>query len=271
MDHRISEFSSLLADLVEQAQISGNVLYAGEIQDFFSELSLGEQDFKHIYAYLKASHIEIKDSVLSEDVEKEVLAYKEAAKERLEKFFNESDFSGEGEERRRSKFIDLYRSDLKKIPKMKKEEEGELLSRILSGDEAAREEYVERKLHYVLQAAEDFSLSGEYFEELIEEGNIALLLAVEDLMEGREEKNPVSFIEEVILDSMQAFIDETLELEKSLGIMVSKVNFVSDAANKLKEEKGRIPTLMELAAYTNLTEEELTEIISLSKDNLIEN
>ena len=50
--------------------------------------------------------------------------------------------------------------------------------------------------------------------------------------------------------------------------MVAKVNFVSDAAKKMKEMNGSSPTLKELASYTNLTEAELTDIIELSGDNL---
>ena len=67
---------------------------------------------------------------------------------------------------------------------------------------------------------------------------------------------------------MQSFIEESLEIESTANAMVAKVNFVSDAAKKMKEMNGSSPTLKELASYTNLTEAELTDIIELSGDNL---
>ena len=50
--------------------------------------------------------------------------------------------------------------------------------------------------------------------------------------------------------------------------MVAKVHFISEAAKTMKEDNGQEPTLAELAAYTNLTEEELLAIVNLSPNNL---
>lgn len=273
MDNKMVEFSSLLGDLVEQAQISGNVLDVAFIKEFFSDLELGEKEFNHIYAYLKASHIEIKGLEKNEEVEKEVEDYKKAAKDRMEAFeVNEDKAERKEEEESKvsSPFLQMYFDDLEGIEKLEKEEEEKFLSLIMKGDENAEALYVERKLHDVVNMARDFGLSEEYFEDLIGEGNIGLLVALSKLKEEKVVDNPKEFVAAFILSSMQDFIDESLDVENSANSMISKVGFVSDAAKKLKEEKGVSPTLMELAAYTNLTEEELMEIMKLSADELIE-
>lgn len=278
MDNKMFAFSSLLGDLVEQAQISGNVLELSFIKDFFSELDLGEKEFQHIYAYLKASHIDIIGLQMEEETLKEVEAYKKAAKERLESFENEESeevkenpSSSEADLTKvESSFLKMYFEDLSALKKLTPEEEDRLLEKIIDGDEQAELEYTERKLHDVVKKAKDFGLSEAYFEELIEEGNIGLLLGIGKLKASGNRNNPKEDIDAEILSTMQDFIDESLEAENSANSMISKVGFVSDAAKKLKEDKGKNPSLMELAAYTNLSEEELLEIMKLSADALME-
>lgn len=278
MDNKMFTFSSLLGDLVEQAQISGNVLELSFIKDFFSELDLGEKEFQHIYAYLKASHIDIIGLQMEEETLKEVEAYKKAAKERLESFENEESeevkenlSSSEADLTKvESSFLKMYFEDLSALKKLTPEEEDRLLEKIIDGDEQAELEYTERKLHDVVKKAKDFGLSEAYFEELIEEGNIGLLLGIGKLKASGNRNNPKEDIDAEILSTMQDFIDESLEAENSANSMISKVGFVSDAAKKLKEDKGKNPSLMELAAYTNLSEEELLEIMKLSADALME-
>lgn len=272
MADKMFEFRSLLTDLVEQAQIAGNVVEESFVREFFSELELGEEEFNHIYAYLKASHIEIKGYQASVSVEEEVEDYKRAAKERLEAACEESeeDTREEGDEKPKSAFLKMYFEDLEAIEEMEEAEEIRLLHFVLDGEERAEMEYIERKLHDVIKKARDFKLSEEYFEELIEEGNIGLLLGIKALKEEKDRENPKEFVDARIMSAMQDFLDESLHTENVANSMVAKVSFVSDAAKKLREENGESPSLMELAAYTNLTEEELKDIMDLSADNLKE-
>mgnify|MGYP002756738272 CR=1 FL=1 len=78
------EFSSRLADLVAQAQISGNKVHESVIKEFFEDLELDDSQFDHIFAYLKASHITIEGYEAKEEIEAEVREYENAAKEQLE-------------------------------------------------------------------------------------------------------------------------------------------------------------------------------------------
>ena len=122
-----------------------------------------------------------------------------------------------------------------------------------------------------MEIARGFELTEDYFKELIAEGNVGLLLGLAELKALEDEKEPIEFIESRIESAMQDFIEESLEIESTANAMVAKVNFVSDAAKKMKEINGSSPTLKELASYTNLTEAELTDIIELSGDELKSN
>ena len=269
------EFSTRLADLVEQAQISGNRIHESDIKEFFDDLELDESQFNHIFAYLKASHIVIEGYKPEAGIEEEVKKYENAAKARLEEAAREgseqkSNIKKKGM-KNRYEFLNMYLEELKYIEKMTLSEEYKLISLLLSGDEKAEASYIERKLHKVVEIAKGFELTEDYFKELIEEGNLGLLTGLKELKEIEGEDNPVEFIESRIESAMQDFLEESLQAESNANAMVAKVNFVSDAAKKMKEINGSSPTLKELSSYTNLTEEELTDIMELSSDALKEN
>ena len=78
------EFATRLADLVAQAQITGNKVHVSDIKDFFEDLELDDAQFDHIFAYLTASHITIEGFETKEEIEAEVKKYENAAKEQLE-------------------------------------------------------------------------------------------------------------------------------------------------------------------------------------------
>ena len=270
------EFSNRLADLLAQAQISGNKVHESDIKEFFEDLELDDSQFDHIFAYLKASHITIEGYEAKEEIEAEVKEYENAAKEQLEEAAREG-FDKKSRIKKKSnkktlnlqsEFLNMYLEELRYIEKMTVKEEEKLIELLLKGDENAEASYIERKLHKVVEIARGFELTEDYFKELISEGNIGLLIGLKELKEIKGEEKPIEFIESRIESAMQSFIEESLEIESTANAMVAKVNFVSDAAKKMKEMNGSSPTLKELASYTNLTEAELTDIIELSGDNL---
>ena len=279
MSDKQYEFANRLADLVAQAQISGNKVHVSDIKEFFEDLELDDAQFDHIFAYLTASHITIEGFETKEEIEAEVKKYENAAKEQLEEAARECYEKKSGIKKKNnrkdlefhSEFLNMYLEELRDIEKMTAKEEEKLIKLILSGDEKAEADYIERKLHKVVEIARGFELTEDYFKELIAEGNVGLLLGLAELKALEDEKEPIEFIESRIESAMQDFIEESLEIESTANAMVAKVNFVSDAAKKMKEINGSSPTLKELASYTNLTEAELTDIIELSGDELKSN
>ena len=270
------EFSTRLADLVAQAQISGNKVHESDIKEFFEDLELDDSQFGHIFAYLKASHITIEGYEAKEEIEAEVREYENAAKEQLEEAAREGSLKNSRIKKKsnkktlnfQSEFLNMYLDELQYIEKMTVKEEEKLIELLLKGDEKAEASYIERKLHKVVEIARGFELTEDYFKELISEG---LLIGLKELKDLEGDDKPIEFIESRIESAMQDFIEESLEMESTANAMVAKVNFVSDAAKKMKEMNGSSPTLKELASYTNLTEAELTDIIELSGDNLKSN
>ena len=223
------------------------IRFTSDIKEFFEDLELDDAQFDHIFAYLTASHITIEGFETKEEIEAEVKKYENAAKEQLEEAAREGYEKKSGIKKKNnrkdlkfhSEFLNMYLEELRDIEKMTAKEEERLIKLILSGDEKAEADYIERKLHKVVEIARGFELTEDYFKELIAEGNVGLLLGLSELKTKDGEREPIEFIESRIESAMQDFIEESLEIESTANAMVAKVNFVSDAAKKMKEIKAR--------------------------------
>ena len=98
-------------------------------------------------------------------------------------------------------------------------------------------------------------MTSEGFEDVIQEGNMALFLKLTELC-GCEEKTDVEAELQRSGDSMKSSILAEEGEDEDEKAMVGKLALVNEAKKYLAEEKGREATVHELAAYTQLTEEE---------------
>lgn len=278
--------------MLEQAQINNNQITQQEIQEYFEDLNLSEEQMNHIYSYLVAHRITVKGYVPSASMRRESRQYEDSEPEQDKTGEQteygeetESAFAPEKKEKASesvsdedkvepdSVFLRMYLRELRGKEKLTKAEETELLTHLLGTtvpEEKAelKERFVHHKLRHVVSRARKYALGGETLDELVQEGNIGLLTAMEHLADYHAAEEFLAHVESEILHAMEQFINETYASDSEEKAMVAKVTFVSEAAKSLKEENGEEPTLAELAAYTNLTEEELLSIINLSADNL---
>ena len=307
MDER-QTFASLLQDMLEQAQINNNQISQQEIQEFFEDLNLTDEQMNHIYAYLVAHRINVKGYVPSAAMKRESRLYEEpeekpeeetqpveeevsdegvkkarrkvaAAEKKAEKAAEkkaEKQTENEDEAEPDSAFLKMYLRDMRGMERLTKSQEKELAEELVrlaaEGDmtalEVQKERFVNHKIRYVVQRARKYALGGETLDELVQEGNIGLMMAVQQLDGFTDGAALIAHVEEEIVHTMEQYINETYASGSEEQAMVAKVHFVSEAARTLKEENGQEPTLKEMAAYTNLSEEELLSIINLSADNL---
>lgn len=252
-------FMDLLSNMVEQAAINDNRLTKAEIEENLEDFPLDAGQMRSVYEYLAANGVSV-EGVNGVKVKKAEDASN-----------NDQESEGEKEEKiPDSQFVKMYLKELKEFGRLKEEEELNMLSEMLSASEAAfdsiKENYINHKLHFVVDKARRLSLGGELLEELIGEGNIGLLTAFSEIKDTASAMK--EHVEECITDAMNRFIDDIYASDSEEKAMIAKVNFISEAAKKLKEENGEEPSISEMAKYTNLDEDEILSIINLSADNL---
>lgn len=156
----------------------------------------------------------------------------------------------------------LYRSELSRISSCTPKEEEKLLKALLAGEEGASERLVEGRLEMAALLAEDYKGRGLSVDDLVQEANMGLLLAVREYQGG-----DFSMLAE---ERIRRSVEDALELQKSeerVGEeLAARVNVLKDISAAMAAELGREATVEELASRMRMTEEEIKDIMKLTLD-----
>ncbi|MCD8194765.1 MAG: RNA polymerase sigma factor RpoD [Coprobacillus sp.] len=143
--------------------------------------------------------------------------------------------------------VKLYLKQIGNYPLLKPEEEPELAKRILEGDEAAREKLINSNLRLVVNIAKHYVGRGMLFTDLIQEGNIGLMKAVQkfDYTKGYKFSTYATWwIRQAIT---RAIADQARTIRIPVH-MVETINKITRAQRKLIQDLGREPTAEEISA-----------------------
>ena len=273
-------FQEMLRDILEVAKVQGNRLSVSEIKSLFGDMELNNTQYDHIFAYLAANHISIKGYVATESEYSKALK-NESKQEEDSEYEPENARDGESNtiteefkqrETHRLKedsvYLKMYLEDLGAMKEITSEEEISLLDNILKGESFAKNRYIEANLHYVVKIAQEYMKQGVSIEDLIQEGNMGLISALETVSGITDYKQLKELVTEYIRRFMVAAIEEQRESSSFEDTIVKKINYIQDAANELAEDLCREANIHELAAYVKMPEEELADIINIATESI---
>ncbi len=271
MDNK-NKFQEMLGDILEVARVQGNQLGMNEIKDLFGDMNLNESQYEHIFAYLAANHIAIKGYVAGESEYTKALQ-KEQEKE--EEVLDQPEGQGNSKKTGRtdtraedSAYLKMYLEDIKAMKQSTAEEEKILIDKIINGDDIAKNRYIEGNLHFVVKLAEEFKNRGVSMEDLIQEGNIGLISSLESISGIGEAGQVKAVVTDFIRKFMEAAITEQNDSSSFEKSIISKLNYIRDAADELAEDLGREADIHELAGYINMTEKEIADVINMSVEGV---
>ena len=147
----------------------------------------------------------------------------------------------------------LYMQSIGKFPLVSQEEEAELAKRIAKGDNDARDQLISSNLRLVVKIAHDFKGLGLPLLDLISEGNIGLMRAVEKFDPSKGAKLS-SYAAWWIKQSMRRALANQARIIRIPVQSASKIGKIQNAKAKLIQKLGREPTDKEIANEINLTE-----------------
>lgn len=161
--------------------------------------------------------------------------------------------------------VKMYLKDIGKVPLLSTEEEAELAKRMLDGDEEAKQKLSEANLRLVVSIAKRYVGRGMLFLDLIQEGNLGLMKAVEkfDYTKGFKFSTYATWwIRQAIT---RAIADQARTIRIPVH-MVETINRQVRAQRALLQELGREPTPEEIGEYMGIPAEKVVEIQKIAQD-----
>ena len=256
--------------LIEKGKKQGSLTLA-EIMEAFSETELDKDQVENLYETLGNLGIEVIENKTDKvDID---FAQDDLDLDDLDESIVKDDTPMEIEE------IDLslpkgisiddpvrmYLKEIGKIPLLKPHEEVELARRMHEGDELAKQRLVEANLRLVVSIAKRYVGRGMLFLDLIQEGNLGLIKAVEkfDYVKGFKFSTYATWwIRQAIT---RAIADQARTIRIPVH-MVETINKLIRVSRQLLQELGRDPKLEEIAKEMDMTEDKVREIMKIAQD-----
>ena len=175
MDEAAKEkFQQKLKDLLALAKKKKNMLEYQEISDFFADMQLEAEQFDKILDFLEANNIDVL-RITDDDSDDEILLDVDDEDEIEVEKIDLSVPDGVSIEDP----VRMYLKEIGKVPLLSAEEEIDLAKRMADGDEEAKKRLAEANLRLVVSIAKRYVGRGMLFLDLIQEGNLGLIKAVE--------------------------------------------------------------------------------------------
>ena len=252
-------FRELLSEVKELAERSGGSLTKKDIDLFFASAQLSPEQMELIYDYLRGQGIRVQGTA---PAKKTVPA--DAALSRGSRMGEKDTSSDSTEDDDEEDLMGLYLRDINALPDLEPEEEKHLFDRAARGDAQARRELACAYLGMVIDLAAECEDSEVAAEDLIQEGNMALLIALENL-EPEESLSgyQVKLVNEISASLRKAAEDMTAD-RKSDETVSQKVARIHAAAEQLEEELGHPVSVEELSAFLEIPASEIRDIIRLA-------
>jgi RNA polymerase primary sigma factor len=264
MDESMVKFSERLKELLAFAKSKKNVLEYQEINDFFIDYDIDAAMIERIYEYLEANNVDVlrftegdEDVVLEPDDEVEMEMEMEMELEEIDLSVPEG-ISIEDPVR-------MYLKEIGKVPLLSADEEIQLARRMSDGDQEAKKRLAEANLRLVVSIAKRYVGRGMMFFDLIQEGNLGLIKAVEkfDYEKGFKFSTYATWwIRQAIT---RAIADQARTIRIPVH-MVETINKLIRVQRQLVQELGREPTPEEVAKVMNMPVERVREIQKISQE-----
>ena len=254
------KFQEKLKELLSLAKKKKNMLEYQEISDFFADMQLDSDKFEKILDFLEANNIDvlrITDDDTDDDILLEVDDDDEIEVEKIDLSVPDG-VSIEDPVR-------MYLKEIGKVPLLSAEEEIELAKRMELGDQEAKKRLAEANLRLVVSIAKRYVGRGMLFLDLIQEGNLGLIKAVEkfDYRKGYKFSTYATWwIRQAIT---RAIADQARTIRIPVH-MVETINKLIRVSRQLLQELGREPTPEEIAAEMNMPVERVREILKISQE-----
>ncbi|MCR5747155.1 MAG: RNA polymerase sigma factor RpoD [Lachnospiraceae bacterium] len=266
MEENEEKFEEKLKSLVEIGKKKENVLDNQEIIDHFKGIELSEEDYDKIWETLEHNGIDVlkMTNAVGEDDLDDVDVPPEDIENEEEVDIENVDLSVPDTVSTEDP-VRMYLKEIGKVPLLSADEEVELAKRMELGDQEAKNKLAEANLRLVVSIAKRYVGRGMLFLDLIQEGNLGLIKAVEkfDYRKGYKFSTYATWwIRQAIT---RAIADQARTIRIPVH-MVETINKLVRVSRQLLQELGREPTPEEIAEEMKMPVEKVREILKISQE-----
>ena len=246
---------NIIGELLEHGKKEGK-LTAKEINDVLEDLNLDVDQISHLYDDFESNNIEIVDDFISDEELDSALDF--AGEDDLDMALSADGITIDDP-------VKIYLKEIGRVPLLSAEEEIELAMRKAQGDQFARKRLSEANLRLVVSIAKRYVGRGMQFLDLIQEGNMGLIKAVEkfDYRKGYKFSTYATWwIRQAIT---RAIADQARTIRIPVH-MVETITKVKKVSSQLLHKNGHEPSVEEIADELNMPVDRVREIIRISQD-----
>ena len=255
--------SDAIAKLTAKGRTNGILTYK-EIMDSLSEIEMEPEQIEHIYEVLEHEGIEVVS-----DLDKEM----EKIEEEFEEIKPSEDMDINAEVMEISSaegvsiddHVKMYLKEIGKVPLLDAEEEMDLAKRMSEGDVTARKRLAEANLRLVVSIAKRYVGRGMLFLDLIQEGNLGLIKAVEKFDYAKGYKFSTYATWWIRQSITRAIADQARTIRIPVH-MVETINKLIRVSRQLVQELGRDPHPNEIAKELNMSIDKVREIMKIAQE-----
>ncbi len=256
-----AKFLERVRGLITVARKKKNILEYQEVNDYFADMKLNEEQFDKLLELLEQSGVDVlRITGEEDDIPDEELLLAEEDEVDMENIDLSVPDGVSIEDP-----VRMYLKEIGKVPLLSADEEIELAQRMEDGDEDAKKRLAEANLRLVVSIAKRYVGRGMLFLDLIQEGNLGLIKAVEkfDYRKGYKFSTYATWwIRQAIT---RAIADQARTIRIPVH-MVETINKLIRVSRQLLQELGREPSPEEIAEEMNMPVERVREILKISQE-----
>ena len=248
---------TVIRELIEQGKAKGQ-LSTKEILDALGELDFEPEQIEKFYDTLEAQGVEIIEDFADAPLDDIDFAAEAASDENLESSLSTEGIAIDDP-------VKVYLKEIGRVPLLSPEEEIDLAIRIKEGDEAAKKRLSEANLRLVVSIAKRYLGRGMQFLDLIQEGNLGLIKAVEkfDYTKGFKFSTYATWW---IRQAITRAIADQARTIRIPGHMVETINKVKKVSSQLLHTNGHEPSAEEISAELDMPVDKVREIMRVAQE-----
>jgi len=259
MEENKQSFTERLKELIAYAKKKKNVLEYQEINDFFIDFELDSAQFDRVYEFLEANNIDVLRMPDFEEIDDAELILDEEEEDLSKIDLSVPDGVSIEDP------VRMYLKEIGKVPLLSADEEIELAQRMENGDRDAKKRLAEANLRLVVSIAKRYVGRGMQFLDLIQEGNLGLIKAV-DKFDYRKGYKFSTYATWWIRQAITRAIADQARTIRIPVHMVETINKLIRVQRQMLQELGREPYPEEIAKEMGLPVERVREIQKISQE-----